>query len=77
MAALNPIKPKKKPKPKKLKLANDEFCWYDGEETLTSGVTELFVCVDDETPSFELLDDGTYTLESGVTFDVFEGVYTI
>ena len=52
-------------------------CWYDGEETLTSGVTELFVCVDDETPSFELLDDGTYTLESGVTFDVFEGVYTI
>lgn len=72
MATSGPKKPKK-PKAKPIKLVNDEFAWIDSEATFEEGV-EIFVCIEANTHNYEALDNGTYTLDSGITFEVLDGV---
>lgn len=72
MATSGPKKPKK-PKAKPIKLVNDEFAWIDSEATFEEGV-EIFVCIEANTHNYESLDNGTYTLDSGVTFEVLDGI---
>ena len=72
MAAAGPKKPKK-PKSKPVKLVNGDYAWIDAEATFSEGV-EIFVCTQENTHNYELLDDGTYTLDSGVSFDVIDGI---
>lgn len=69
---LGPVRPRK-PKPKKQKLANNEFCWMDSEDTLAVG-TELFVCIQEDPAVFDLLQSGVYTTEDGNDFTVSDGV---
>jgi len=72
MATSGPKKPKK-PKAKPIKLVNDEFAWIDSEATFEEGV-EIFVCIEANTHNYEALDNGIYTLDSGVTFEVLDGI---
>lgn len=72
MATSGPKKPKK-PKAKPIKLVNDEFAWIDAESTFEEGV-EIFVCTEENTHNYEPLDNGDYTLDSGVTFSVVDGI---
>lgn len=62
---LRPKKPIKKPKPTKINFINDEFGWIDAEDSFDVG-TKLFTCTDENTPIFEEVEAGTYTLETGV-----------
>ena len=72
MATSGPKKPKK-PKAKPIKLVNDEFAWISCEDSFEEGV-EIFVCVEENTHNYEPLDTDTYTLDSGVTFEVLDGI---
>ncbi len=72
MATSGPKKPKK-PKSKPIKLVNNEFAWIDASEDFEVGV-EIFVCTEEDTQNYELLDSETYTLESGVEFEVLNGL---
>ena len=72
MSTAGPKKPKK-PKAKPIKLVNGDYAWIDAEATFSEGV-EIFVCTQEDTHNYELLDDGTYTLDSGVSFDVIDGI---
>ena len=73
MSPLGPVKPKKKPKPKKVSFVNNEFGWLDAENELEVGV-EIFVCIEEETPVFDLLESGTYTLDTGIEITVIDGI---
>lgn len=75
MSPLGPKKPKKKPKPKKISFVNNEFGWLDAEQDLEIG-SEIFVCVDEDMPIFDLLETGTYTLDTGYEIEVENGVIT-
>ncbi len=62
---LRPKKPIKKPKPKKINFINGNFGWIDAQDEFEVGTT-LFTCTDENTPVFEEVQPGTYTLETGV-----------
>lgn len=73
MSPLGPKKPIKKPKPKKIKFVNDDLGWLDAESELEIG-TEIYVCTNEETPEFDLLESGTYTLDTGYEIEVENGI---
>lgn len=73
MSPLGPKKPIKKPKPKKVSFINDEYGWIDGNAELTTG-TEIYVCINEEKPEFDLLESGIYTLSTGIELEVENGV---
>lgn len=69
MAILGPKRPLQRPKPTEVACENGNFLYIDGNEVFQSG-TELFVCTDEQTNTFELLDDGHYKLADGTNFEV-------
>jgi hypothetical protein len=69
MAVLGPKRPLHRPKPTEVACENGNFIYLDGNEVFQSG-TELFVCIDEDTNQFELLDDGHYKLLDGTSFEV-------
>ena len=71
MSTAGPKKPKK-PKAKPIKLVNGDYAWIDAEATFSEGV-EIFVCTQEDTYNYEPLDNGTYTLDSGIEFVVVDG----
>ena len=73
MAALGPKRPLHKPRPKAVEFVNNEVAFVDAEEGFIEGA-EIFVCTDEITPTFELLDSGHYTLENGDVIEVLNGV---
>ena len=73
MSPAGPIKPIKKPKPKKISLVGGNFAWLDGEENLEAGVS-LYVCIQEDPAIFDELESGTYTTLSNETIIVTEGV---
>jgi hypothetical protein len=69
MATIGPKRPFQRPKPFEVACENGNFIYIDGNELFQSG-TELFVCTDEQTNQFELLDDGFYKLLDGTSFEV-------
>ena len=72
-AALGPVKPKKKPKPKKVAFINNEFGWIDAEENFEIGAT-LYVCTQEEPPLFDIVENGTYTTITGLDVTIIDGI---
>jgi hypothetical protein len=74
--ALGPIKPRKKPKPKKVTLFDEDgievYGWLDCSDSVALNV-EIFACIDEETPIFEKAG-GVYTDQSGNTITIIEGI---
>jgi hypothetical protein len=70
--AIGPKRPRKKPKPKTIACANDDFAFINGDESFQVGV-EIFVCTDEEENKFEPLESGTYFTDLGVEFEVVNG----
>lgn len=74
--ALGPVKPKKKPKPKKVTLFDSEgvevYAWLDCADTFTQGV-EVFACVEEDMPIFDKAE-GSYTDESGNPVSIVNGI---
>jgi hypothetical protein len=73
--AAGPKRPKKKPKPKSIALAGGDYAFIDGDSAFEEGV-EIFVCTNEETNEFELLETGNYSLLNGDSFEVVDGVVT-
>jgi hypothetical protein len=71
--ALGPIKPRKKPKPKKISFQGDLYGWIDASEELEEGV-ELFTCTQDEPALFELVESGTYLTTTNLEVTVIDGI---
>lgn len=73
---LGPVKPKKKPKPKKVTLFDEEgnevYGWLDCADTFAQGV-EIFACVEEDMPIFDKAK-GTYTDTSGSTVTIIDGI---
>ena len=73
MAALGPVKPKKKPKPKKVAFINNEFGWIDAEENFEIGAT-LYVCTQEDPAIFDIVENGTYTTITGLDVTIIDGI---
>lgn len=76
MSPLGPKKPIKKPKPKKISFVNNDLGWLDAESELEIG-SEIFVCIDEDKPAFDLLESGTYTLFTGEEIEVENGIIVL
>jgi len=70
---LGPKRPIKKPSPKIIEFVNNDCAFVDAQDGFQIG-SEIFVCTDEVTPTFELLQSDTYTLASGDELIVIDGV---
>jgi hypothetical protein len=73
---LGPVKPKKKPKPKKITLfdseGNEVYGWLDCADTFSQGV-EIFACTEEDMPIFDK-GKGVYTDSSGSVVTIIDGI---
>lgn len=67
---LGPPTPKK-PKPKAVKFMGDLYGYIDSDADITGG-TEIYAV--DANSEFQLVETGTYQLESGPVIQIIEGV---
>lgn len=70
---LGPKRPIKKPSPKIIECIDGNCAFVDAQDGFKVG-SEIFVCTEETTPVFELLESGEYTLESGDNFSVVNGI---
>lgn len=70
---LGPKRPIKKPLPQIVECINNDCAFVDAQDGFQVG-SEIFVCTEEITPVFELLESGEYSLESGDNFIVINGV---
>jgi len=74
--ALGPIKPRKKPKPKKVTLFDEDgievYGWIDSADSVAQNV-EIFACIDEDIPLFGN-GEGVYTDQSGNTITIIDGI---
>jgi len=70
---LGPKRPIKKPLPQIVECTNNDCAFVDAQDRFQVG-SEIFVCTEETTPTFELLESGSYFLESGDEFIVIDGV---
>lgn len=73
MAVLGPKRPLRKPRPTAIEFAQNNVAFVDSEEGFTEG-SEIFVCTEENTPEFDLLDSGLYFLANGDQMTVINGV---
>lgn len=71
--ALGPIKPRKKPKPKKITFEGDVYGWMDAADTFEVG-REIYVCIQEEPALFDLVESGVYTTTTGLEVTVIDGI---
>ena len=72
-APLGPVKPIKKPKPKKISFVNNEFGWLDAEQDFELGST-LYVCTQDDPALYDIVESGTYTTATGLEVTIIDGI---
>lgn len=70
---IGPKRPIKKPNPQIVECINNDCAFVDAQDGFQIG-SEIFVCTEENTPTFELLESGEYTLLSGDNFIVIDGV---
>ena len=70
---LGPKRPLHKPSPKIVECIDGNCAFVDAQDGFQVG-SEIFVCTDENIPTFELLQSDTYTLESGDNFIVIDGI---
>ena len=72
-APAGPRRPRKRPKPKQVNLNDGNFLFLSAEQDLEAG-SEIFVCTNEEPAEYDHLETGAYTTESGVNFNVIDGI---
>lgn len=70
---LGPKRPIKKPLPQIVECTNNDCAFVDAQDGFQVG-SEIFVCTDENIPTFDKLQSDTYTLSSGDNFVVINGV---
>lgn len=70
---LGPKRPLKRPTPKAIEMINNDVIFIDAADLIQQG-TQVFVCSDEKTPIFELLESGIYTQADGNVITVVDGI---
>lgn len=73
LISLGPKRPLKRPSPKAIEMINKDVIFIDAADVIQQG-TQVFVCAEEETPVFELLESGSYTQADGNVITVIDGI---
>lgn len=73
LISLGPKRPLKRPTPKAIEMINNNVIFIDAADVIEQG-TQVFVCSDEETPIFEMLESGSYTQADGNVITVVDGI---
>tara|TARA_R110000868_G_scaffold23387_1_gene94402 strand:- start:3873 stop:4106 length:234 start_codon:yes stop_codon:yes gene_type:complete len=73
LITIGPKRPLKRPTPKAIEMINNNVIFIDAADVIQQG-TQVFVCSDEKTPVYELLESGSYTQADGNVITVVDGI---